>query len=606
MSINPLNDISRVYLEQVVESSHLETDMKKRAEDNEKARKEMMQTKAHKDMVKSARKAMGVDEAVKGADPEMRRAASVERKAGDKRLAPSTGKGYADQQKQSIAYMDKVTKKNKNVIGLVTKEALDPVGQEDSDIDNDGDTDKSDKYLHKRRKAIGKAIASKKSVKEGYSNWRQELSEVIDDSIDTKPIKEKKINNKIKVNPDMKEAVESLGGTLIEMVEVDEVDFIVESVYDELLGEGYDEDDIEEAIEFALTEAKVTFGHDTKKPESGASRLIKTVGKIARQKLKSAVVKGARAVAAGATKLADKAEGKAKPSAAHAKSGTRTAKTYRGAGAGRVEKAGSPAPKSAPKKAEKPEDPWAGSATTPPKAKKKKAAAPKAKAPAAAAPKRKRKSKLDDLLASVRSEEAKPFPFKKVEAQKEKARKASVYGKDTGNAPVPQVSDAEKKATTRFSKMQQTYEKAKRAKQEADKVRRSSTFYRDTHPASAPKMKKANEEFQLDEKTLTSAETKEKERIVKSMKDKAADFEKRYPGRGKEVMYATATKMAKKMAEQAMELQPKSQQSGQQDQTAKKVAQQKDRQRQQEVQILQRKLQALRSAPRGSDLNITA
>jgi hypothetical protein len=35
---------------------------------------------------------------------------------------------------------------------------LDPVGREDSDIDNDGDTDKSDKYLHNRRKAIGKAI----------------------------------------------------------------------------------------------------------------------------------------------------------------------------------------------------------------------------------------------------------------------------------------------------------------------------------------------------------------------------------------------------------------------------------------------------------------
>ena len=32
MSINPLNDISKVYLEQVVESSHLETDMKKRRE----------------------------------------------------------------------------------------------------------------------------------------------------------------------------------------------------------------------------------------------------------------------------------------------------------------------------------------------------------------------------------------------------------------------------------------------------------------------------------------------------------------------------------------------------------------------------------------------
>jgi len=37
-------------------------------------------------------------------------------------------------------------------------EALDPVGQEDDDIDNDGDSDKSDKYLLNRRKAIKKAM----------------------------------------------------------------------------------------------------------------------------------------------------------------------------------------------------------------------------------------------------------------------------------------------------------------------------------------------------------------------------------------------------------------------------------------------------------------
>ncbi len=37
-------------------------------------------------------------------------------------------------------------------------EALDPVGKEDSDVDNDGDSDSSDKYLKRRRKAIGKAM----------------------------------------------------------------------------------------------------------------------------------------------------------------------------------------------------------------------------------------------------------------------------------------------------------------------------------------------------------------------------------------------------------------------------------------------------------------
>ena len=41
---------------------------------------------------------------------------------------------------------------------------MDPVGQEDGDVDNDGDKDSSDEYLKKRRKAIGKAIASQKKT----------------------------------------------------------------------------------------------------------------------------------------------------------------------------------------------------------------------------------------------------------------------------------------------------------------------------------------------------------------------------------------------------------------------------------------------------------
>ena len=46
---------------------------------------------------------------------------------------------------------------------------LDPVGKEDADIDNDGDVDKSDSYLHNRRKAVGKAMGKKgkEEVKEG-------------------------------------------------------------------------------------------------------------------------------------------------------------------------------------------------------------------------------------------------------------------------------------------------------------------------------------------------------------------------------------------------------------------------------------------------------
>jgi len=58
----------------------------------------------------------------------------------------------------------------------VVHEKMDAVGQEDKDIDNDGDHDSNDKYLLKRRKAIGKAIAKKRGkVKEGFSAWRIDL-----------------------------------------------------------------------------------------------------------------------------------------------------------------------------------------------------------------------------------------------------------------------------------------------------------------------------------------------------------------------------------------------------------------------------------------------
>ena len=42
------------------------------------------------------------------------------------------------------------------------KAALDPVGKENSDVNNDGNVDDTDKYLLNRRKAIGRAIGKKK------------------------------------------------------------------------------------------------------------------------------------------------------------------------------------------------------------------------------------------------------------------------------------------------------------------------------------------------------------------------------------------------------------------------------------------------------------
>ena len=229
----------------------------------------------------------------------------------------------------------------------------------------------------------------KKKIKEGFSNWREDLIEIADklpSKDKEQKIVEKQVNNKVNINPklDLGETIENLGGTLIEMIEIDEVDYIIESVYGELLDEGYEEDDIEEALEYALTEAKVTFGHDTPTGEKKRGNLLGAVGRLARQKLSSkvrgakkaaagAIASGARQVAKSALGVARKMEGDKKPSTAHTK--TRTASTYRGAGVGKKERVSSgsysapksEAPKPEPKKASTPvADPW-GPATTPSK-----------------------------------------------------------------------------------------------------------------------------------------------------------------------------------------------------------------------------------------------
>ncbi len=63
------------------------------------------------------------------------------------------------------------TKGGKSVPNCVKEEdvqekKLDPVGKADADIDNDGDVDKSDKYLHARRKKVSKIINTSKKMKE--------------------------------------------------------------------------------------------------------------------------------------------------------------------------------------------------------------------------------------------------------------------------------------------------------------------------------------------------------------------------------------------------------------------------------------------------------
>jgi len=479
MSMNILNDISSVYLEQVVvgESSHLEPDMKKRRENNEKAIEDMKKTKAHKDMVAAARKKFD--------------------------------------------------------------EALDPVGQEDADIDNDGDTDKSDKYLHNRRKAVGKAI-KKKNVKEGFSDWRQDLSEVIGDlkkndkSEDLK-VTEKAIKNKITINPTLGEAVEELGGTLLEMVEIEDADCIlddlsesevfllsdklieevVEEFFNECIQEGYDVKEIEnvlvESIDVSaalLTEAKVTLGHDTDIKSDRLEKVksaVKKVGKgLARGVgyVAGAAVRGARAAGREFSKGYERgrggSSGEGSSSSSQTSSDTKETGSKRPGLLGRI-----------------------GSAL---KSGLKRAVGAGARAVSRGARNVARRMEDGEKKTDTTS----------------KATPKPAASEAPATAPKPKVKVAAPKAKTTTTPKPATPAAAKPATPKRKRTSKLDSLLSDIR----------KEEVELYEKTLTDAETKEKERLVKSMKSNKADFERRYPGRGEEVMYATATKIAKKVVEQ--------------------------------------------------------
>jgi len=133
----------------------------------------------------------------------------------------------------SKLYLDTISDINK-------KEQSDDVKRWQNEAVKGEDTQRRKDDAADRRKGKGKLFSKKtgdsyakwtmakhpKAVDEGYSNWRTSLREVTSDAeateIDDQPeIKEKKVKNKIKINPEFKEAVKQMGGELLEVTEVD-------------------------------------------------------------------------------------------------------------------------------------------------------------------------------------------------------------------------------------------------------------------------------------------------------------------------------------------------------------------------------------------------
>ena len=94
-----------------------------------------------------------------------------------KHIKKGYSKGGVSEKEKSIAYATAWKEKNKmKKEEIEISEKLDPVGKEDKDIDNDGDHDKSDKYLAARRGKVSKILAAKKKMKEEME-IRKEIEE---------------------------------------------------------------------------------------------------------------------------------------------------------------------------------------------------------------------------------------------------------------------------------------------------------------------------------------------------------------------------------------------------------------------------------------------
>ena len=103
------------------------------------------------------------------------------------------------------------------------EEAMDPVNpkavkkkfkdRKDKDIDNDGDVDSSDKFLHKRRKAISKAVAAdeaKDSKSEAMKDDEEDQDTDVEKDKKKKKDDEKKIGKKDDIDTEPKQTEVSM------------------------------------------------------------------------------------------------------------------------------------------------------------------------------------------------------------------------------------------------------------------------------------------------------------------------------------------------------------------------------------------------------------
>ena len=137
------------------------------------------------------------------------------------------------------------------------------------DYDGDGKIESGkDEYFGSKDKAIKKAMG-KKMKKESLSDWRTDLSDLIEivaepEDRAEKEVVEKKVKNKVIINPKFTEAVEEMGGELLEMVEVtEEYEPEIEAATEYFYAEGINEEGLDAIIEEVGLDTFVDFVIDS-------------------------------------------------------------------------------------------------------------------------------------------------------------------------------------------------------------------------------------------------------------------------------------------------------------------------------------------------------
>jgi hypothetical protein len=206
--LNPLNDLSRVYLDHVSKiNQQNESDDVKRWQEGEN------------ELQKQIRISSGI--IASGGAP----TATMEE---EKKAAKDyDGDGKVESGKDE--YFGSKDKAIKKAMGKKVKEGYQRNPEADPRSDRQKRMDDPDTGINSpkfRAFMAAQQGGSKKVKKEGLSNWRDDLSNLIEvapmtDVEAAKEVKEKKVNNKVVINPKMSEAVAQIGGELIAEKEVD-------------------------------------------------------------------------------------------------------------------------------------------------------------------------------------------------------------------------------------------------------------------------------------------------------------------------------------------------------------------------------------------------